>query len=137
MPRNKIGLQFEGFEGLIEELERVEGNVKGAVEECLQVSCDIVTNELETAMNRHIRTGKTKESIKKDNPVLWEGTTAEISVGFSFPEGLSSVFLMYGTPRMKKDQKVYNAIYGKKVRDKIAKKQEEILHKAVDNAIGG
>lgn len=136
MPKNKIGLQFEGFERLIGELEKAEGNVKGAVEECLKEASNTVVEELETAMNKHIKTGKTKEAIIKNSEVSWEGTTAKIDVGFAFPEGLASVFLMYGTPRMKKDQKIYNAIYGKKVRDKIAKVQEKILQKAVDDAIG-
>lgn len=137
MPKNKIGLQFKGFEELIADLEKAEGNVKGTVEECLKESSKIVTEELEAAMNRHTRTGKTKEAIIKNSEVSWEGTTAKIDVGFAFPEGLPSIFLMYGTPRMKKDQKVYNAIYGKTVRDKIARVQEEILQKAVDDAIGG
>lgn len=130
-------MQFDGFEELISKLDSLEGNLKGAVEECLQVSSDIVADELEIAMSKHIRSGRTKEAIRKRDEVLWEGTTAEIKVGFSFPEGLASVFLMYGTPRMKKNQEVYNAIYGKKARDKIAKKQEEVLHKAVEDAMRG
>ncbi len=132
-------MQFDGFEELISKLDSLEGNLKGAVEECLQVSSDIVANELEIAMGKHVRSGRTKETIRKRDEVLWEGTTAKIKVGFSFPEGMASIFLMYGygTPRKCKDQRVYNAVYGKEVRDKIAKKQEEILHKAIEDTMGG
>ena len=36
---------------------------------------------------------------------------------------------MYGTPRMAKDTKVYNAIKGAKTKNDIAKIQQEIMQK--------
>jgi hypothetical protein len=42
---------------------------------------------------------------------------------------------MYGTPRMAKNPKVYNAIKGTKVKNEIAKKQEEIMKKHLE--LGG
>ncbi len=43
---------------------------------------------------------------------------------------------MYGTPRMKKDTKLYNDIYGKKTRDEIRALQEEIFRKKMDEIMG-
>ena len=43
---------------------------------------------------------------------------------------------MYGTPRMKKDQKLYNAIFGKKTNEKIRQIQEDIFFDAI-RKVGG
>ena len=137
MAKNKIGLELDGFEELIAKLDGLQGDVKGAVDDCLKVANDIIVPSLEAAMNKHVRSGETIGSIVKTDKIEWEGTTASIDVGFQFPKGLPSVFLMYGTPRMKKDTKVYNAIYGKAVRDKIARMQALIIADEINKAMGG
>ena len=69
--------------------------------------------------------------------VEWSGTKAFVDVGFDIQNGgLASIFLMYGTPRMKKDTKLYNDIYGKKTRDEIRALQEEIFRKKMDGIMG-
>ena len=50
--------------------------------------------------------------------------------------GLPSIFLMYGTPRMKKDSKVYNAVYGKKTMDEVSMIQALIFADAINNHFG-
>lgn len=137
MAKNKIGLELEGFEELIAKLDHLQGDVKGAVEDCLKAANDVVVPALEAAMNKHVQSGDTKGSIIKTDKIEWQGTTASIDVGFRFPTGLPSVFIMYGTPRMKKDTKVYNAVYGKAVRDKIAKMQALIIADEIYKAMGG
>ena len=137
MAKNKIGLELAGFEELIADLDALNGDVKGAVNDSLKVAHETVTTKVQTDMKRHKRTGRTADAIVTTSGVKWEGTTASIDVGFKFQEGLASVFLMYGTPRMKKDTKLYNDIYGSKTKKEIAEKQKEIILGAIKKRMGG
>lgn len=137
MAKVKVGLELKGFEELIEKLEGLNGDVKEAVEGSLRVATSTVASNLNAAMKSHKRTGKTAGSIVRRANVKWEGSTAEANVGFQFPQGLPSIFLMYGTPRMNKDQKVYDAVYGARTRREIAKKQESIFYGMINKRMGG
>ena len=137
MAKNKIGLEFDGFEEMIAKLESLNGDVKQAVDGSLRVAHDTITPKVQADMQKHKRTGRTAGAIVERNDVTWEGTTASVKVGFQFQEGLASVFLMYGTPRMAKDSKLYNDIYGSRVKKEIAKKQEQIFFNMVRKRMGG
>ncbi len=134
----KFGIQFEGFNELIKDFENLGGDIRLITEDCLKAAHEIVTPKLKADMNRHHRTGDTEKSIKINPTITWEGTTASIDVGFKISQGgLPSIFLMYGTPRMPKDTKLYNDIYGGAVRKLIAQRQEEILQDAIQKRLGG
>lgn len=137
MAKNKIGLKFKGFEEMIADLEALNGDVKQAVEGSLRVAHDTVTPKLLADMRKHKRTGNTAQEIVKKSKVKWDGTAATIKVGFQFPEGLPSVFLMYGTPRVPKDQQLYNDVYGSAVKREIAKKQKKIFEGMIRKRMGG
>ena len=137
MAKNKIGLELAGFEELISDRDALNGDIKGAVSDSLKVAHETVTPKVQADMKRHKRTGRTADAIVTTSGVQWEGTTASIDVGFRFQKGLASVFLMYGTPRMKKDTKLYNDIYGSKTKKEIAAKQEKILLGAIQKRMGG
>lgn len=138
MARNKVGMTFKGFEEMSAKFEELGGSLKKVATECLEKSHDHVTPKIHTDMKKHRRTGRTEASISDNSRVEWEGNTGSIKVGFNIKEGgFPSIFLMYGTPRMKKDSKLYNDIYGKKTRDEIKKLQEEIFRKKTDAIMGG
>lgn len=137
MAKNKIGLELKGFEEMIANLEALDGDVKQAVEGSLRVAHDTVTRGVQRDMKRHKRTGKTTEAIIKSSAVKWEGSTASVDVGFEFPDGLASIFLMYGTPRMAKDQALFDDIYGSKVKREIAKRQKAIFEGMIRKRMGG
>lgn len=138
MARNKIGMTFKGFEEMAAKFEELGGSLKEVVTECLEKSNDLVTPKLHDDMKKHRRTGKTEDTISDNTRVEWEGNKGYIKVGFNIKEGgFPSIFLMHGTPRMKKDSKLYNDIYGKKTRDEIKQLQEEIFRKKTDEIMGG
>lgn len=138
MGKNKIGLEFSGFEELIERLDASGGDVKRAVEESLKVANDTISKKLIADMKKHHKTGDTEKSIIEDSKIEWEGLTASVGVGFDFGKGgLPSVFLMYGTPRSKPDKKLYNDIYGSATRREIGKQQEEIFLEMIAKKLGG
>ena len=139
MARNRIGLQVAGFEEYMAKLDEVGGKsaMKRGVEEALKESKKYVNPLIEQAMTKlpaggRYSTGDTKRSIDKDMSVDWQGDTASIKVGFDFSEsGLKSIFLMYGTPRMKPVTGLKAAVYGAKTQKEIAAIQGAALDKVI------
>lgn len=138
MAKNKIGLQFEGFEELANQFEALGGDLKAATENALKASKQAITPGIQQAIDKHRKTGDTERSLDKSMKVNWEGTTASIDIGFHVRQGgLPSIFLMYGTPRVKKDRKLYNSIYGSKVKKQVAEIQKETFQKMIMRRMGG
>lgn len=139
MARNKIGLQFSGLEEMIERLEAAEADIKTATEAALKASKQVVNQQLtRDTVNANFpaggkyATGALKKSIDKDFNVKWEGTTASLKIGYDFKKsGMASIFLMHGTPKMPKVQKLYDDIYGNRTKRQVAKVQEEAMEKVI------
>lgn len=140
----KMSITFDGFAKLAEDIDAIGGDLHAAVDEALTETQKIVQDNLETAAQiysakgrKGYATGKMYASIIHDASIDWKGTVAEVKTGFTSQGGniagfMHSLFVMYGTPRMMKDVKVYNAIKGTKTRKDIAKAQEEIMMKHLD-----
>ena len=77
-------------------------------------------------------TGETSKSLIRTPNITWNGSVASVDVGFRISEGdFTSILLIYGTPKMKKVQKLYNAFYSKRIKDEIRKAQEDVLYEEV------
>lgn len=147
MARNKIGLQVKGFDEYMAKLDEVGGSaaMKKGVEGALIASKKHVTPLVEAAMavsnlpaKGEYATGITKDSIDKEMKVYWDGATAYAKVGFDFGKaGLTSIFLMYGTPRMQPVKGLKNAIYGTKTQKQIGEIQAEALNKVIEKIMEG
>lgn len=126
---NKTKIEFEGFEEVIAKLTQLEGDVKGVTEKALRQTHKVITKKAETAIAPHKETGATEKSLKKNAEIKWAGSEASVETGFSIRQGgLASIFLMYGTPRMKKDQNLYNAFFGNKTKKEVMELQEKIFY---------
>lgn len=137
MSKNKLSIDFKNFEEYAEKLDKLGGDLRAAVEQALQESAELVAQQLQADMPKHHRTGRTQRSIL-NNRVEWNGTIAEIKVGFDISNGgFPSIFLMYGTPRMAKDQKLYNDVYGAATKRKVRELQEKIFADAIRRIMGG
>ena len=136
--KNKIGLEFKGFEEYYEKLDRLGGDIKEATEKALVATHKLITPAIHKRMTQHHVTGDTEGSIDDAGEVYWEGTTGCIDVGFHISSGgLPSIFLMYGTPRQKPDKTLYNLIYGKVVRKEVGEMQKEIFAEAIKKRMEG
>ncbi len=143
--KNRIGLQVEGFEEYMAKLDELGGSsaMKRGVEEALKDSKKHVTPLIDKAMTKlpaggRYSTGNTKESIDDSMTVDWQGATASIKVGFDFKKsGVTSVFLMYGTPRMKPVSGLEAAVYGNKTKKEIAAIQAEALTRVINEIMEG
>ena len=113
--------------------------MKRGTEAALKASKQYVNPLIESAMassnlpaRGQYSTGDTKHSIDQDMSVEWEGMTASIKVGFNFKEsGMTSIYLMYGTPKMPPVKGLKAAIYGNKTKKQIAELQEEAIQKVI------
>ena len=145
MARNRIGLQFDGWEDYIAKLDKLGGTqaMKKGVEEALIESKKHVNPLIEKSMGKlpakgKYSTGATKESIDDEMSVEWVGMTGEIKVGFDFAKsGPKSIFLMYGTPKMKPVSGLKSAIYGAKTQKEVAEIQEKVLSDYVKKVMEG
>lgn len=141
MARNKIGLQVKGFEEYMEKLDNLGGGeaMKRGTEAALKASKNHINPQIDAKMSKNnlpahgkYSTGDTRKSLSSDMTVIWSGAVGEIDIGFDFSKsGLKSIFLMYGTPRMKPVSGLKSAIYGSKSKREIAEIQEAELNKVI------
>lgn len=145
MSKNKVSLDYKVFEKYAEELQKLGGDLKEATTQVLQNTHDMVTADIDRAMKKHNKTGRTSRSILRHSTVQWEGEIASIDVGFDIANGgLPSVFLMYGTPRhapghpgTEADKELYDAIYGAKIKRRRREMTEAVMQRAIKKRLGG
>lgn len=139
----KIELDTSGFmDGIMKQLRELEADTKTITENALKAAYVIVTEKAEEAVEKanlpaggKYSTGQTLASLYRDGKVHWAGTEAYIDAGFSIKEGgIASIFMIYGTPRHMKNQKLYdifNPKGNKALRTEIQEEQERIFLEAL------
>lgn len=131
----KMQILFNGFETLAETLDKISNDIKPATSEALKETQKFIAPKLHKAMQPHHRTGKTEKSIIDAAKIEENGNKLSIDVGFRIRQGgMPSIFLMHGTPRMEKDTRLYNALYGVKTRREIKELQTKIMNKYINLA---
>lgn len=129
---NKTRIEFDGFEEVIARLTKLDGDIKSVTEKALRETHKVITHNAATAIAPHKETGATEKSLKRNAEIEWVGSEASVETGFSIRQGgLPSIFLMYGTPRMKKDQNLYNAFFGNKTKKEVMELQERIFYEEI------
>lgn len=132
----KMSIIFNGFQDLAYKIDEAGGDLHVAVDEALTKTQDLIENYVINASvpyaHKGIKgyaTGKMFDAIIKDARIDWSGSIASVRVGFDLSQdgGWHSIFVMYGTPRMAKDQKIYNAIRGTRTKHAIALLQENVM----------
>lgn len=131
----RMSLTFKGFEDLAYKIEQAEKDLRGAVDEALTETQNIIQGNTRQAAAKYTKggtkysTGRMLAAVKPNTGPEWSGTIASVGVGFDLRKagGYHSIFVMYGTPRMKKDVKLYNAIRGARTKQQVAQAQEKIM----------
>lgn len=147
MARNKMSLQGELFEPYMAKLDELGNSaaMKRGVEGALKASKQYVNPLINAAMvssnlpaGGRYSTGDTKQAIDNEMAVEWDGTIGGIKVGFDFKKGgLTSIFLMYGTPKMQPVAGLKNAIYGAKTQREVKQIQADALEKVIKRVMEG
>lgn len=144
----KGGIDFEELLELGAKLDELAGEegIKRAVEGSLIATDKYVTKEVEQAVSSSKfdfdRTGDTKRAVEKDYEVEWDGMTAKVKDGFIIKkggkpvDGMTSIFLIYGTPLIKPDTKLKSAVRGTgKHKKEIQKIQSEVFQKVIERVM--
>lgn len=137
--KSKFSFDFQEFSELIEKLDKAGGNIPAAVESSLKAAHGYITPGLKSGIGRHRLTGDTEKSLQATGQVVWDTPLrAHIRIGFKISEGgLPSIFLMWGTPKMKPDTKLKAAAFGAKTKREVAEIQRQELEKALQEILRG
>lgn len=142
----KMSLTFKGFDDLAHAIDKAGGNLDKAAKVALISTQQHIQQNVTSAASPYASngrkgyaTGAMFRSILKGARIKQSGTILEVDVGFDLKAkgGWHSIFIMYGTPRIAKDAKVYNAIKGAKTKREIAEIQEKVMLKFLDIAKNG
>ena len=149
-----MSIDFKNFSDYAEKLEELGGSLKQTTEEALKATHAYITPNLKRDIAKHRKTGRTERSLIEKAEVKWEGTVAEVRIGFDIANGgLPSLFLMYGTPKHKpanqygkydgevngitQDEQLYNDIFGTRTKAEVRKVQEAVFAEAIKRQMGG
>ena len=145
MPK-KAGIEIDGFSRILIRLNEANANVKAITEKALTETQKYFQGAAEEGMQdsnlpaggkMRRKSGKgTADSIVKTPDISWSGSKASVGVGFKLSDnGLVSIFLTYGTPRMKPDKvlkKYFNTKRpNKQVMEEVKTIQEDVFYQAL------
>ena len=137
---HKCELKIEGMDELIAKFDKMsKGALEPAIEEGLKDVQDYVNERLDKVyVDKNLPAqgkfsyGDTKKSIVRDHAVEIDRKALAIKLGFNHKEsGLVSLYLIYGTPRMRPAKGLYAVFNGKKSR----REAKEIFEKRVQEEI--
>ena len=126
--RNTLKLDTSGFEGLIQRLDELGGNVVKAVDKGLAKASAKVAADTKAAIAPEYlpakgvySKGDTEKSIVTNPQPEWDGLVASVPVGFDFSEPGAGGYLITGTPKMAPDKQLHKIYKGKKYMQEIQK----------------
>lgn len=145
MAKRKNGFDTTMLERYASRLETAGGSaaVKRAVEGGMKSTKQQVNTQVSAAMQPSnlpaggkYSSGGTMAHLNKEMTVDWEGNMARMKLGFNLEgDGITSIFLMYGTPRHAPASGLRKAL--KEEPKRISKKQMEAACKKILERLGG
>lgn len=134
---SKVKFIVDKDDTLLKAIEKMNKDLKVVTEKALKASKQYVTQKLiqDTVKPNYPHQGKYSggdfaKSIDKNYTVNWQGTTADINVGYDFNKsGMLSVYLLRGTKNMDAAKKIHDDIYSPRTHKKILEIQEETILK--------
>lgn len=148
MAKNKFGLNFDGFLDLARQVDEIGGDaLKKATDNALTKSKDYINAEVIKAMDaspysfiagKKYSQGKARSSVEEVEkmPVKWDGTLATAYLGVDLAKAPEAVILAMGTPHLKADTKLKNALKVKgKVRKEASRIQQEEFQKVISEVM--
>lgn len=142
--RNTLRLDTSGFEKMIEDLDKLGGNVKKAVTDALQQAAETIRDDTIDALadsnlpahgKYHSQQRFTEKSLIRDTDVHWDGDIGWVPVGFDFAKQGSGGYIITGTPRMKPDKELNRMYKQKKYMRMIQEGISDVLTDYIDDAM--
>ena len=143
--RKKNGFDFTALEQYADRLDEAGGTaaLKRAVDSGLKATKQQVNMKVTAVMQPgnlpaggKYSTGGTMEHLNKEMSVDWEGNMGRMKLGFNLDgDGLTSIFLMYGTPKHAPVDGLRKAL--KEDPKRISKKQMQEACQKILERLGG
>lgn len=132
--RNTLNMDLQGFAELAVQLDGLGGNVNRAVEDALNQAGETIGYDTQDAVaaanlpaQGRYSQGETEEAIVLNPTVEWNGSVAEIGVGFDYGKPGAGGFLITGTPRMRPDYKLEDIYTRKKYMKQLQKDMADVV----------
>ena len=137
--KQMISIDFSNFSEYAEKIEALEGDLKAVFAKAMEEAAEKVQSDTIAALENanlpaggKYSQGDTKNSVIKDPLTRWEGSVAEIGLGFDKTKKGAGGFLITGTPKMRPDYAL-EKIYGtKRYENEIKKTIEKALQRQID-----
>ena len=136
---SKVKFIVDKDDTLLKAIEKMNKDLKVVTEKALKASKQYVTQKLiqDTVKPNYPHEGKYSggdfaKSIDRNYIVNWQGTTADINVGYDFNKsGMLSIYLLNGVKArgIKPANKLHDDIYSPRTHKKILEIQEETILK--------
>ncbi len=130
MGKNSLKLELTGVDQLLNQIQKIGGDVNQAAERAILASAKPFHQDLKQAIKKHKRSGLTESTLKSPTNIKLQGNQCSLDVGFHIKSGgLPALFLEYGTPRMKAQPFIRPAINRNKKNAKQVQQQaiEQLL----------
>lgn len=143
MGRRSATFQIKGFEELLEDVKKCQGDIEKTVTALANESVDIIYDALKSSANAADVPKSVTNTIQK-NHASWHGNVCSASVGWKKEEldpnnpspGHKAVFLNYGTPRRTEHGKITGHFFITNAKKKASKKVKKAQKDALNNIIG-
>ena len=142
--RNGLSLSLGGFENLITQLDELGGDIEAVVTDALTQAGETIGDDTFKAMAKaNLPAGgkysreDTIKSVIRQPKVEWNGTVAEIGVGFDKTKSGVGSLLITGTPKMPPDAALEKIFGRKKYQKQINDDISAVISAAIDEKLGG
>lgn len=144
MAKKKFSIEFEGLDELMKDFERLNTDIKPVAEKALVATHEYITPQLHEKMQKSnlpakglYSTGDSEKQIIDEAAIEWEGPIGKMPIGFSLDEGITPIFLIYGTPDMPAVKGLKSTLYGTKTKEEVSKIQEKIFTEELEKVMNG
>jgi len=137
--KSKFAFRFDEMKVLAAKIEAAGADLQDAADEALKATHDYITPQLSSGIAGHVQSGDTRDSLEKTPQVTWKSPLlAQVNIGFNLADGgWPSIFLMWGTPKMKPDMSLQRAAFGPKIKREVARIQKEAMEAYLRKVLRG
>lgn len=133
---------MKGFEPLLRQIQKADGDVKKAVTRALDQIAETIKEDTEEAIVKKnlpargkYSKGHTAESIVQDTQTRWEGEIGWVPVGFDFSKPGAGGYLITGTPKMQPVAQLNKMYKKKRYMNDLGKDIEDVLMDFISDAL--
>ncbi len=146
MGKNMLKLDTSGFDEYVAKFQKLGADLRPIFTDALTQAAETITEDTIEGMKdqylpahgEYHHTGRpTEKSIVTHPEVTWNGTVAEVAVGFDFSKPGAGGFLITGTPRMSPDKKLNQIYKGKRYMSNIKNDMINVFNDEIQRRMGG